>query len=114
MASRFNCEAVRNWKDVIKREDIDIVIVSTPPHVHAEISIAAMQAGKHVLCEKPLSKTIEESEAMVKAVMENNVFLKCGFNHRHHPAIFGGKNFRSWRNWKTSILKMYIWYLRKT
>jgi len=91
MASRFNCEAVRDWNDVIKRDDIDVVIVSTPPHVHAEISIAAMKAGKHVLCEKPLSKTIEESEAMVKAAIENNVILKCGFNHRHHPAIFKGK-----------------------
>ena len=91
MAIKFNCEAAENWEDVVSRKDIDAIIVCTPPYAHAEISIAAMKSGKHVLCEKPLSKTILESEEMIKIAKENKVILKCGFNHRHHPAISEGK-----------------------
>ena len=91
MANKFNCEATENWQDIVKRKDIDAIIICTPPHVHAEISIAAMQSGKHVLCEKPLTKTLSEAEEMVKTAEENGVILKCGFNHRHHPAISEGK-----------------------
>jgi predicted dehydrogenase len=50
-----------------------------------------MENGKHVLCEKPLAKTIREAEEMVTASERNNVLLKCGFNHRHHPGIFDAK-----------------------
>jgi predicted dehydrogenase len=46
-----------------------------------------MESGKHVLCEKPLARTVEEAEAMVKAAQTSGVKLKCGFNHRCHPAI---------------------------
>jgi predicted dehydrogenase len=70
---------------------VDAVIVCTPPHVHAEISIAAMRAGKHVLCEKPLSRTLAEAEDLVKVSKETSRILKCGFNHRHHPAIRDAK-----------------------
>ncbi len=91
MAKKYNCEAIQSWEEVILRKDIDAVIVSTPPYAHAEISIAAMKAGKHVLCEKPLTKEISESEEMVKIAKESGVILKCGFNHRHHPAISEGK-----------------------
>ncbi len=91
MAVKFNCEATEHWQDIVSRKDIDAIIVCTPPHVHAEISIAAMKSGKHVLCEKPLTKTISEAEEMVKIAKENRVILKCGFNHRHHPAISEGK-----------------------
>jgi predicted dehydrogenase len=87
MASRMGCEAAGDWRSAIGRDDIDVVLVCTPPHVHAEISIAAMRAGKDVLCEKPLSRTLGESEEMVRVAKETGRVLKCGFNHRHHPAI---------------------------
>ena len=91
MALQFGCEAVETWQEAISRKDVDAVIVCTPPGVHAEISIAAMQAGKHVLCEKPLTRTVAESEEMLKVEKEMGVILKCGFNHRHHSAIEQGK-----------------------
>ena len=91
MARQFECEAVPTWQAVIRRDDIDAVIVCTPPHVHAEISIAALSAGKHVLCEKPLCRTLEEAKAMLKAAHDAKRTLKCGFNHRHHPAIWEAK-----------------------
>ncbi|HNS80358.1 MAG TPA: Gfo/Idh/MocA family oxidoreductase [Kiritimatiellia bacterium] len=88
LAAQFGCEASDDWRRVVERDDIDIVAVCTPPHVHAEISIAAMKAGKHVLCEKPLTRTVEEAEQMLAAAKDTGRTLKCGFNHRHHPAVW--------------------------
>lgn len=90
-ARAFGCAAEKDWRVLVGRADIDAVIVCTPPHVHAEISIAALRAGKHVLCEKPLSRTLEEAIAMEKAAYETRRVLKCGFNHRHHPAVWEAK-----------------------
>jgi predicted dehydrogenase len=91
MAKQFSCEADFSWKDTIARDDIDAIIISTPPSSHAEIAIAAMQAGKHVLCEKPLSKTLEEANEMLAISSITGRVLKCGFNHRHHPAVWEAK-----------------------
>lgn len=92
LANRIGCEATVGWESVVKRSDLDAVVVCTPPHLHAQISIAAMESGKHVLCEKPLARTLQEAEAMVKAAKANCVKLKCGFNHRHHPAVQKAKD----------------------
>ncbi|MDQ1253735.1 MAG: Gfo/Idh/MocA family oxidoreductase, partial [Euryarchaeota archaeon] len=91
LAKNFGCESTVGWEQVVTRTDIDAIVICTPPHLHAKIGIAAMNSGKHVLCEKPLAITIEEAEAMVKAARTNNVKLKCGFNHRFHPAITKAK-----------------------
>lgn len=91
LSKLYNCEADINWEATVNRNDIDIVIVCTPPSLHSEISIAAMESGMHVLCEKPLSKTLIESAAMINKSLETNKTLKCGFNHRHHPAILQAK-----------------------
>lgn len=76
-----------DWRRTVERPDIDAVVVCTPPHIHAEISIRALEAGKHVLCEKPLCRTVAEAEAMLAAARKSGRTLKCGFNHRHHPAV---------------------------
>lgn len=76
-----------DWRRTVERKDIDAIVVCTPPDIHAEITIAALESGKHVLCEKPLCRTLEEAEAMVAAARKSGRVLKCGFNHRHHPAI---------------------------
>ncbi|HPF99732.1 MAG TPA: Gfo/Idh/MocA family oxidoreductase [Kiritimatiellia bacterium] len=91
MAKKFGCDASADWRKAVVRSDVDAVVVCTPPHVHAEISIAAMKAGKHVLCEKPLTRTVAEAEQMVAVAKETGRVLKCGFNHRHHPAIRDAK-----------------------
>ena len=93
LADSLGCEATNRWEEVIEREDINVVLVCTPPHLHALMSIAAMNKGKHVLCEKPLARTLKEAEDMLAAAQANNVTLKCGFNHRHHPGI---KKAREW------------------
>lgn len=90
-ARKFGCASDESWRVTVQRDDVDVVIACTPPGSHAEIAIAAMRAGKHVLCEKPLARTLEEAEAMLRVSRETGRTLKCGFNHRHHPAIWEAK-----------------------
>src|SRR6187431_325732 len=83
-------EAATDWRDVIARDDIDIVDIVTPGDSHAEIAIAALEAGKHVLCEKPLANTVEEAEAMADAAAraaERGVRSMVGFTYRRVPAV---------------------------
>lgn len=87
LADRMGCDAATGWEPVVARDDLDAVLVCTPPHLHAPTSIAAMKSGKHVLCEKPLARTVEEGEEMLREAQAASVVLKCGFNHRHHPGI---------------------------
>jgi len=90
-ALKHGCEHWGSWRDAVAREDVDAVVVCTTPETHAEITIAALRAGKHVLCEKPLSRTLAEGEAMLAAAAASGRVLKCGFNHRHHPALTQAK-----------------------
>lgn len=87
LAAQYQAQAVTSWKQIVKREDIDTVVVLTFPDSHAAIAIAAMEAGKDVLCEKPLALTLEQARKMTATAQRTKRILKCGFNHRHHPAI---------------------------
>ena len=90
-AARFGwAESATDWSAVVTRGDIDIVDVCTPGHLHAEIALAALEAGKHVLVEKPLANSIQESEAMVRAAevaAGAGVRSMVGFNYRRVPAL---------------------------
>lgn len=86
LAKNLNCKVAENWKEVLN-DDLDAVIVCTHPDSHAEISIEAMKKGIHVLCEKPLCISLNDASEMIKTAKDNSVILKCGFNHRYHPAI---------------------------
>jgi len=79
-----------DWKDMITRDDVHLVDVCTPGDVHAEIAIAALEAGKHVLCEKPLANTVAEAESMVAAAdsaARRGVRSMVAFNYRRVPAL---------------------------
>jgi len=79
-----------DWKRLVERDDVDLVDVCTPGSSHAEISIAALEAGKHVLCEKPLANTVEEARAMAAAAERaaaRGVRAMVGFNFRRVPAV---------------------------
>ena len=76
-----------DWRAVVKRPDIDVVDIVTPPNTHAEIAIAAAQAGKHIFCEKPFTATLEEAERTLAAVQRAGVKHMLGFNYRRVPAI---------------------------
>lgn len=93
LADEMRCQATNNWKKVIEREDVELLLVCTPPNLHASMSIAALNKGKHVLCEKPLARNPDEAKMMVDAAQENGMKLKSGFNLRHHPAV---RQARKW------------------
>ncbi|GEL98675.1 oxidoreductase [Cellulomonas terrae] len=76
-----------DWKALVSRDDIDLVDICTPGDTHAEIAIAALEAGKHVLCEKPLANSVEEAEAMVRAAEASSGLAMVGFTYRRVPAI---------------------------
>ncbi len=82
-------ESATDWRQVIARDDIDVVDIVTPGNTHAEIAIAALEAGKHVLCEKPLANTVAEAEAMQQAAAVaagHGVRSMVGFTYRRVPA----------------------------
>ncbi|MFI6426640.1 Gfo/Idh/MocA family protein [Promicromonospora sp. NPDC050880] len=83
-------EAVVGWQGLLTRDDIGLVDVCTPGDTHAEIAVAALEAGKHVLCEKPLANSVAEAETMVaaaEAAAERGVRAMVGFTYRRVPAI---------------------------
>jgi predicted dehydrogenase len=85
-------EASTDWEAVVKRDDIDIVSIASPGHLHAPMAIAAAKAGKHIICEKPLANTLKEAQDMLKAVEKAGVHHMCGFTYRFNPAIATIKN----------------------
>ncbi len=72
---------------MIQREDIDLIDIVSPNHTHAEIAIAAAEAGKHVICEKPLATTLEDAKRMLEAVEKAGVMHMVCHNYRFAPAI---------------------------
>ncbi|MDK0523277.1 Gfo/Idh/MocA family oxidoreductase [Streptomyces sp. ML-6] len=82
--------AETDWRALIARDDVQLVDICTPGDSHAEIAVAALEAGKHVLCEKPLANTVAEAEAMTEAARrgaERGQVAMVGFNYRRVPAI---------------------------
>jgi predicted dehydrogenase len=87
-ARRWGYEEVEtDWRKVISRDDIDLVDICVPNNVHAEIAIAAAQAGKAILCEKPLALNAAQAEEMVQAVEAAGVPNLVSFNYRRIPAV---------------------------
>ena len=90
-ARRFGIDSVEtDWRTLISRDDIDIVDICVPGRLHAQIAIAALEAGKHVLCEKPLANTLAEAEAMdaaATAASERGIRSMVGFSYRRTPAL---------------------------
>src|ERR671921_620168 len=83
-------EAATDWREVVTRDDIDVVDVCTPGDSHRDIALAALAAGKHVLCEKRLANTVAEAEEMVEAAAaarSSGVRSMVAFNYRRTPAL---------------------------
>ncbi len=76
-----------DWQDLIKDENIEAVYIATPVNLHAEQTIAAAKAGKHILCEKPMAMNTRECEQMIAACEENNVKLSVAYYRHFYPVI---------------------------
>jgi len=79
--------STENWEEVTRADDVDLVDIATPNHLHAEIAIDAMLHGKHVACEKPLASNVMSAEAMYEAVQRTQVVNQVGFVLRHWPVV---------------------------
>ncbi|MER8589989.1 MULTISPECIES: Gfo/Idh/MocA family oxidoreductase [unclassified Mesorhizobium] len=80
-------ESSSDWRAVVKRPDIDVVDIVTPNDSHAAIAIAAAEAGKHIICEKPLARGGDEAKTMLDAVKKAGVIHMVAFNYRRTPAV---------------------------
>ena len=87
-ADQWGYESVEtDWRELLKRDDIDAVDIATPNNLHREIAIAAAEAGKAILCEKPLAMNAAEGEEMVAAVEKAGVPNTVWYNYRRIPAV---------------------------
>jgi predicted dehydrogenase len=79
--------AFADYRRLVESGEVDAVIISTPPAQHEEIALAALAAGKHVLCEKPLANSVGACRRIVEAARASGRVLATGFNHRYFPAV---------------------------
>ena len=87
-ASQWGYESTEtDWRKLVERDDIDLIDIASPNNTHAEIAIAAAQAGKMILCEKPLAMNGAEAEKMVAAVKKSKVPNMVWYNYRRVPAV---------------------------
>lgn len=81
------CIAAADWRRAVERDDVTAVIVATPHDSLAEITSAAVRAGKHVLVEKPAARHVSELRPLLASIVQSKVLVRVGFNHRYHRAF---------------------------
>jgi len=86
-SSRQVPNAYEAWEELVARDDLDVVSIGTPNHLHHPIAVAALSSGKHVLCEKPMAPTADLAAEMVDAARRSNQVLKIAFNHRRRADV---------------------------
>jgi predicted dehydrogenase len=87
-AERFGARKwFAGWRELVRSNDIDGVYIATPVHLHAEQTIAAAEAGKHVLCEKPMALNVKECERMIAACRNHHVKLGVAYYRRFYPVV---------------------------
>jgi predicted dehydrogenase len=116
-----------DWKELVGREDIDLIDINAPSDAHKEIAIAAAQAGKHIFCEKPLALSLKDAREMLDAAEEAGIKHMVGFNYRFSPAVRLAKrlidsgrlgkiyHFRAWflQDWIMDPDFPLVWRLQK-
>ncbi len=85
VAQKFQVARAHGRLDDLLADDIDVVDICTPNYLHAPMAVAALEAGKHVFCERPLSRSAAEAQAMVRAARKHDRTLMCSVQHRFRP-----------------------------
>ncbi|WP_055107157.1 Gfo/Idh/MocA family protein [Paenibacillus ihumii] len=120
-------DVVTDWKELIARDDIDLIDINAPSDAHKEIALAAAKAGKHIFCEKPLALTLSDAREMLQAAEDAKVAHMVGFNYRFSPAVKLAKklvesgrlgkiyHFRAWflQDWIIDPDFPLVWRLQK-
>ncbi|RRJ64118.1 gfo/Idh/MocA family oxidoreductase [Paenibacillus oralis] len=83
-AAEYGCEAATDYRAILEREDIQVVHLCTPHHLHAEMAVALLQAGKHVLCEKPMAHNLQAAERLLKTAQDTPAQLGIVFQNRYN------------------------------
>jgi len=114
LANDFSVKDVyTDYQEMLKRDDIDVINVCTPSGLHAEVTIAAAEAGKHVFCEKPLDITLEKMEKMIRTTRERGVKLGVVYQRRTLPAAIAARDaVRSGKLGKLVLGDAYLKYYR--
>ena len=99
LAKSCGAFATDNWRQAVRSDDVTLVIVATTNNLLAEISVAALQAGKHVLVEKPGAISVAEIDGVSAAQNKSKCLVRVGFNHRYHPALLQAQEL-----WKAGAL----------
>jgi predicted dehydrogenase len=87
-ANKYGWESYdTDWRNVVKRDDIDLVSIAAPNFLHREIALEAAKNGKHILCEKPLANNLPDAKEMLDAVKKSGVRHCCGFSYRFTPSL---------------------------
>jgi predicted dehydrogenase len=86
-AEEYDCEGYTDYRDLVRSDDIDVVYVGVPPTLHPEIVTAALDAGKHVLCEKPIAETAERGQELVEAAAESDLTTAINLPFRYTPGF---------------------------
>lgn len=87
LAQRFEAQALSSWQELLALPEIDLVIIATLHDSLAEITLAAIAAGKHVLVEKPAARSAEELMPVIEVAKKSNIKVHVGFNHRYHRSL---------------------------
>ena len=87
MTSLYDAEPYLDYQEMLQREDIDVICICTPNGLHAKMAIAAANAGKHILCEKPMAIHVEECRQMIDAATRHNVQLFVVKQNRYNPPV---------------------------
>lgn len=107
---KSNCQAYVDFREILERDDVDAVLIATPIHWHATMSALAARAGKDIYCEKPTAVTINESKAVVKAVLENQRIFQAGTQQRSEYDAKFRKACEYIRNGRLGTLKeVYVY-----
>ena len=91
LAQNYNTIAIKNLDDILKNDEINAITIASPTSTHAEIALKAIEFGKHVLIEKPMTSTIEEAEKILDAEKQYNVVVSIGFIERFNPIVTRSK-----------------------
>lgn len=87
LASAYGADATADWGAAVQRPDVDVVVAATPHNMLAEVALQAVNAGKHVLIEKPGARRAAELDPVREAARRHGALVRVGFNHRYHRAL---------------------------
>src|SRR6478672_3339326 len=87
LAQPYGAQVLNRFEDVVQSRDVDVVVVSTTNSGLASVATAALEAGKHVLVEKPAARSVFEIDGIIAAAAKSKKLVRVVFNHRYHPAL---------------------------